>query len=404
MVGYVWRMSPLGVRVLFICSFLMNLGFYALIPYLTLYLTGSFAWSMAMAGILLGIRQFSQQGFSFLGGMLADRIGCKQALVFGVLVRAAGFVGFAFCTEMWQFIVAAILSGLGGALFEPAFLAAFARLTPEKGRKEIFAFRSVVVNTGMVVSTLVGGVLASVQFFYLSLVSGVLFIAVAMLVWVTLPKIEAEVTSRSWVADTREIIMNRPFVLYTVILIGYFYLYMQLFLTIPRRMEEVTGDTSGVAIMYATISLTVIALQLKVAVWLQNVSARFVLIGIGALVMGLSLFLLGFVTTIEMIIADGLLFAVGNMMVAPVLHDVVTLFAPANRLGSYYGFNSFSLAIGGALSTVLGGWLYDMGSHWNAAMLPWIFCLFVGFLVCLGMYKLEISRQPQALRTKMREG
>lgn len=404
MVGDVWRMSPLGVRVLFICSFLMNLGFYALIPYLTLYLTGSFAWSMAMAGILLGIRQFSQQGFSFLGGMLADRIGCKQALVFGVLVRAAGFLGFAFCTEVWQFIVAAILSGLGGALFEPAFLAAFARLTPEKGRKEIFAFRSVVVNTGMVVSTLVGGVLASVQFFYLSLVSGVLFIAVAMLVWVTLPKIEAEVTSRSWVADTREIIMNRPFVLYTVILIGYFYLYMQLFLTIPRRMEEVTGDTSGVAIMYATISLTVIALQLRIAVWLRNVSTRFVLIGIGALVMGLSLFLLGFVTTIEMIIADGLLFAIGNMMVAPVLHDVVTLFAPVNRLGSYYGFNSFSLAIGGALSTVLGGWLYDMGSHWNAAMLPWIFCLFVGFLVCLGMYKLEISRQPQTLCTKVRGG
>ncbi|MBN6186788.1 MFS transporter [Aneurinibacillus sp. BA2021] len=404
MVGYVWRVSPPGVRVLFVCSFLMNVGFYALIPYLTLYLTGHFAWSMAMAGILLGIRQFSQQGFSFLGGLLADRIGCKEALVIGVWVRAAGFLGFAFCENVWEFIVAAILSGLGGALFEPAFLAAFARLTPEKGRKEIFAFRSVVVNTGMVVSTLIGSVLASIQFFYLSLVSGVLFMVVALLAWMTLPRIEAEAASASWTADTREVLLNRPFVIYTLILVGYFYLYMQLFLTIPRRMEEITGDTSGVGLMYATISLAIIVLQLKVTAWLRSISARFVLIGVGALLMGISLFLLGFVTTVEMIIIDGLLFAAGNMMAAPVLHDVVTLFAPASRLGAYYGFNSFSLAIGGALSTVLGGWLYDMGDAWRLPMLPWLFCLVTGLVVCLSMYKLEMSPQPQTLHTEAREG
>ncbi|WP_368784324.1 hypothetical protein, partial [Acinetobacter baumannii] len=109
-------------------------------------------------------------------------------------------------------------------------------------------------------------------------------------------------------------------------------------------------------------------------------SARFVLIGVGALLMGISLFLLGFVTTVEMIIIDGLLFAAGNMMAAPVLHDVVTLFAPASRLGAYYGFNSFSLAIGGALSTVLGGWLYDMGDAWRLPMLPWLFCLVTGLV------------------------
>lgn len=404
MIRYVWQVSPVGVRVLFVSSFLMNLGFYALIPYLTLYLTGSFTWSMAMAGILLGVRQFSQQGFSFLGGALADRIGCKEAMIFGVFVRAVGFLAFAFCTEVWQFIVAAILSGLGGALFEPAFLAAFARLIPDKGRKEIFSFRSVVINTGMVVSTLVGSILASIQFFYLSVVSATLFVLVAVLIWITLPKIEAEYNGKSWLGDIRDIISNRPFVAYTVILIGYYYLYMQLFLTIPRQMKEVTGDTSGVAIIYATISLAIIFLQLKVTHWLRRVSAQFIMIGAGALMMGLSLFLLGFVTSLGTIIAVGLLFALGNMVAAPVMYDVVTLFAPPNRLGSYYGFNSFSLAVGGSLSTSLGGWLYDIGMASGFMLLPWLVCLCIGLSVFFGMYKLEISRQPRYVRTKAHEG
>jgi DHA1 family multidrug resistance protein-like MFS transporter len=400
MVRYVWQISPPGVRVLFVSSFFMNLGFYALIPYLTLYLTGSFAWSMAMAGVLLGIRQFSQQGFSFLGGMLADRIGCKEALVFGVLVRATGFLSFAFCTEVWQFIGAAVLSGLGGALFEPALMAAFARLTPEEGKKEIFSFRNVVINTGIVVSTLVGGLLASIQFFYLSIVSAVLFMLVALLVWITLPRIEADCSRASWFTDAKEIIKNTSFIAYTAILIGYYYLYMQLFLTIPRRMEEITGDTTGVAVIYATISLCVIVLQLKITRWLNRISMQFILIGIGACTMGVSLFLLGFIHSLPMIIADGLLFALGNMIAGPVLYDVVTLFAPPSRLGSYYGFNSFSLAIGGALSTSLGGWMYDIGTVKNLALLPWLVCLLVGGLVLWGMRRLEAIPQSHCIKAK----
>jgi len=81
----------------------MNMGFYALIPYLSLYLTDSFAWTMALAGFLLGVRQLSQQGLTFLGGLIADRIGLKRTLVSGVLIRGIGFFSFGFCTEVWQF-------------------------------------------------------------------------------------------------------------------------------------------------------------------------------------------------------------------------------------------------------------------------------------------------------------
>jgi DHA1 family multidrug resistance protein-like MFS transporter len=389
MVGYVWRVSPLGVRILFVSSFLMNLGFYALIPYLTLYVTGNFAWSMAMAGILLGIRQFSQQGVAFLGGMLADRIGCKAVLIIGVIVRAIGFFAFAFCTEVWEFIVAAILSGLGGALFEPAFQAAFVRLTPEEGRKAIFSFRNVVVNIGIVASTLVSSILAQVDFFYLCMASSVLFMMVAFFVWIWLPHVEIEKTGKSWIKDMGSIMGDRPFVIYTAVLIGYHYLYMQLFLTVPRMVEEITGDKSGIALIYGTISLSVIIFQLPVTRRLANIQLRFTLIGIGTLLLGMSLFFLGFAHTIQAIILIGLLFALGTMIAGPVLYDIVPMFAPKEQIGAYYGFNNFALAVGGALSTSAGGWFYDMGTQLHWPLLSWGVCLAVAVLVCWRMYKME---------------
>lgn len=116
------------------------MGFYALIPYLALYLSENLMWSMALTGILLGVRQFSQQGFAFLGGILADRWGCKQTLILGLIVRSAGFAFFAFCQEIWHFFIAAVLSGFGGALFDPSLQGAFAKLVPEAHRKQLFSF------------------------------------------------------------------------------------------------------------------------------------------------------------------------------------------------------------------------------------------------------------------------
>ncbi|MCK9910981.1 MFS transporter, partial [Microbacteriaceae bacterium K1510] len=93
-------------------------------------MTGSIGWTLAMAGLVLGVRQFSQQGLAFLGGAVADKFGYKGTMILGMCLRAIGFAAFAFCTETWHFFVAAALSGLGGSLFEPASSAAYAVLTP----------------------------------------------------------------------------------------------------------------------------------------------------------------------------------------------------------------------------------------------------------------------------------
>ncbi len=385
-----WRETPMAVKLLLVVSFLMNLGFYALIPYLTLYMTGSIGWTLAMAGLVLSVRQFSQQGFSFLGGILSDKFGYKGAMVFGLVIRATGFASFAFCTETWHFFAAAILSGLGGALFEPAGSAAYAILTPEAVRKEIFAFRNVLGNVAAVGSQVIGTILSTVDFFWLSLFAGSLYYVTAVVCFIYLPAAATKNTSQSVHDSIVHVLKDRPFIHYTLLLVGYYYLYMQLFLSIPQFTEDTLGKSS-VGIILSTVSLTIIVFQMKVTRWLSGFQQRFTLIGLGGLVMGIGLFCFSFSDSLWMIMLDAVIFATGTMISMPYLIDMVPLFAPKEELGAYYGFNGYSLAIGGSIGTLFGGYMYDLGIKWHMPWFTWSICLLVGCLVAVGLYQMQLS-------------
>ena len=61
----------------------INLGFYMLMPYLAQHLStgaGLAAWTI---GLILGLRNFSQQGLFLVGGTLADRLGYKPMIMSG---------------------------------------------------------------------------------------------------------------------------------------------------------------------------------------------------------------------------------------------------------------------------------------------------------------------------------
>jgi len=136
--------APASIKVLFATSIVLNVGFYIMIPYLSLYVTGQLHWSVMLAGALLGVRQFARQGFSFIGGMAADRYGCKLTLIVGIAGRGIGFIAFAACHSIWSFFLDAALSGLGGALFEPAYQAAYVKLSPAEHRKLLFALKNII--------------------------------------------------------------------------------------------------------------------------------------------------------------------------------------------------------------------------------------------------------------------
>ncbi|MGR6915579.1 MFS transporter [[Actinomadura] parvosata] len=54
-----------------------------------------------------------------LGGWLSDRYGAKRVFATAIVVFGLASVGCAACTELWQFVLARVVQGVGGALMMP---------------------------------------------------------------------------------------------------------------------------------------------------------------------------------------------------------------------------------------------------------------------------------------------
>ncbi|MGW8882654.1 MFS transporter, partial [Streptomyces mirabilis] len=127
-----------GIQLLMVNQFGINLGFYMLMPYLADHLAHGLGLAAWAVGLVLGVRNFSQQGMFWLGGTLADRIGYKPMILAGCALRTGAFVLLAFADTLPALVIAAAATGLAGALFNPAVRAYIAEGAGER-RVEAFS-------------------------------------------------------------------------------------------------------------------------------------------------------------------------------------------------------------------------------------------------------------------------
>ncbi len=109
------------VQLLLVNQLTINLGFYMLMPFLAQHLAGSLGLAAWAVGLVLGVRNFSQQGMFLLGGALADRFGFKPLIVAGCTLRTVGFAALAVVVDTLPALIAAsAATSFAGALFNPA--------------------------------------------------------------------------------------------------------------------------------------------------------------------------------------------------------------------------------------------------------------------------------------------
>ncbi|NUS43586.1 MAG: MFS transporter, partial [Mycobacteriaceae bacterium] len=150
-------------RMLMVNQFAINLGFYLLMPYLAGYLSGTVGLAAWTVGLVLGVRNFSQQGMFLIGGTLADRLGYKPLIVAGCLLRTVGFLLLAVVQSLPALIIASAATGFAGALFNPAVRAYLAADAGER-RVQAFALFNIFYQEGILAGTLLGLALLAVDF------------------------------------------------------------------------------------------------------------------------------------------------------------------------------------------------------------------------------------------------
>ncbi|MBC8076488.1 MAG: MFS transporter [Chloroflexales bacterium] len=391
-----------GLFALLAATFLMWGGFFMVVPLIAIHYVDGLGWAAAAIGLVLAVRQTTQQGLAMFGGVLADRIGVKAPLCAGMLVRALGFAAMAWANNLALLLLAVILAALGGALFEAPRSAAIAALTTQQNRARFYSLTGVVGGLGMTVGPLLGALLIKLNFALVCYAAAAAFVGCFLVTLALLPNVRSASAGQPLYRGLGLALHDRQFMLFTALLMGFWFMWTQLTLAIPLVAKQLSGTSDGVGIVYALNSGMTIVLQyplLRLAErWLRPLS----ILCIGVALMAVGLGAVALAGTMPGLLACVALFSVGALLASPTQQTVAAELADPTALGSYFGVGMLALAIGGGTGNLAGGWLYETGLRIGWPPLLWAVCVAVGAVACAGLARMAYARRHQTTPTELR--
>ncbi len=152
------RLKPLSVQCL--VTVFQFLAWGIVIAFLPLLIIERMDHSVALVGILVSVRGIVAMLFSVPMGKLADRLGNKAMMIFGLLVTAAAMTGFSFAASLPWFLGIIFLHGLGHTSFSPAALSLFSDSAPADRQGSAMGFYGAICeNIGIIAGSGLGGFL-----------------------------------------------------------------------------------------------------------------------------------------------------------------------------------------------------------------------------------------------------
>ncbi|HOB48285.1 MAG TPA: MFS transporter [Mycobacterium sp.] len=378
-------------RLLMINQFGINLGFYMLMPYLAGYLAGPLGLAAWAVGLVLGVRNFSQQGMFIVGGTLADRLGYKALIVAGCLLRTAGFGLLVVAQSLPMVLIASAATGFAGALFNPAVRAYLAADAGQR-RVEAFALFNIFYQAGILAGPLVGLLFMAVDFRLTAAAAAVVFALLTAAQLFALPQHDAEapVDKTSVLQDWRTVAGNGSFLLFAVAMIGSYVLSFQVYLALPLHAARLAPqyESALIAVMFAVSGVVAVTAQLRITRWFSQRWGSSRSLVVGMVLVGLAFAPLiavpdgrfGSAAAITALLASTALLAIGSAAVFPFEMDTVVALSGGRLVGTHYGFYSTIVGVGILAGNVGTGALMQAADRRGLGVAVWVALAGIGLL------------------------
>lgn len=386
-----------GFIALLLTNLMMNGGFFMVIPLISVHYVNDLGWAAGTIGLVLAARQITQQGLTVFGGALSDRLGPRGLILTGLLVRALGFGSMGWANDFTTLLAAALLSGLGGSLFDAPKNAAVAALTSAARRARAFSLMGVTGNLGMVIGPLIGAALLHTDFQTVALASAFVYVLAFFLLAPALPRLQTAATTTGSLAGLGIVVHDRRFVIFTVLLMGYSVLVVQLNVAVTLKGSAMVGSVA-VPWLYGVNAGLAITLQYPLLRLAERLLPLPLVLILGVCFATAGLAGMALATTFPMLLGCVAVFALGMMLGQPTQQTLTAQLAQHGLYGAYFGFGALSMGVGGALGNAFGGGLYDLGNHLHFPALPWLTFGILGALTALGLWwhlRIPHERMPK---------
>jgi MFS family permease len=370
---------PRSVQTLQLGGLVSAFGNGMLIPFLFLYLHNVRGISLGVAGLVVGTNAIVSVVAGPVAGPLVDRYGGRRVLGLALVILAAGYAGFAFVHTPWQGFVAAAVVGVGTGFFWPAQSTLLASLSRPDQRHTTFAMQRVMMNLGIGLGALVGGLVADVDrpgtFTVLFVVDAVTFVVYLGVLAAAVPDPEAAPrSSRTERAGSyRQVLEHGAFV--SVIGLNTLLIFAGMsgleLLPVFAKNEAGVSETA-IGVIFFVNTVVVVVAQLPIAKLAEGHRRMRMLALLGVLWaccwVGVSIVgdrLDGRTAAILFAVTMGV-FAIGECIHGAVQAPLVSDLAEPELLGRYMALSALSWQIGFSLGPMVGGFLLAVtpGGTW----------------------------------------
>jgi len=402
-----------------------RMAWYGFFAVSSLYITGpksegALGFTSEQRGTLQGVVTAILYLLPVFTGALADRYGYKKTffVAFSILTPAYYLLGR--FTSYGGFFAVFLLVALGAAAFKPVIVGTIARTTDEKNSRIGFGIFYMMVNIGGFVGPIIAGIVRGFSWSYVFAASSC-WIACNffwLLVFYKEPTTEARSgKARSLgrvLADSLLVLSNWRFMLFLVILSGFWTVFNQIFMTLPEYIRDFTDTTPVLATLRDACSLlgigagaawfqgliakgyqinpeylvnidagAIIALQLAVSAGTARIGRFATMVGgVFLAAAGMAVFLIsgnGWV-----VIAGIVLFAVGEMAASPTSQEYIGRIAPPDKVALFMGYYFVAIALGNLFGGLLSGFAYGtLARDMKRPDLMWLLFVGLGVLTAL---------------------
>jgi MFS family permease len=351
------------------------------LPFTFIYLHNVRGIGLGTAGLVLGTNAAVSMVAGPIAGSLVDRVGGRRTLAVALGFLAAGYAGFALIHEPWQAFAVAVVTGIGNGAFWPAQSTMIAGLTPIERRTAAFATQRIVMNLGIGLGALVGGLIAATDrpgsFELLFLLDGATFVAylVVLLTFVPEPRAGAAAHARGGPGYSG-VLRDRAFL--GVIALNAIFIFAGFagFDLLPVYSKNEAGVGEGaIGLIFFVNTIVIVIAQLPIAKLAEGHRRMRVLALLGViwaaawvLVPIAGIRLEGGAAVLLLVFAMAV-FAVGECLHGAVQAPLVADLAEPRLLGRYMALSALSWQVGFMLGPALGGFALAYAPHgvWFAA-------------------------------------
>ena len=363
------------------------------LPFLFIYLHNVRGIGLGVVGLVIGAHALVSIVAGPFSGVLVDRFGGRRMLGAALAILAGGYALYPLVHETWQAFLVAAITGVGVGGFWPSQSTLIAGLTVPSERPAAFAMQRVVMNLGIGLGALAGGLIATTEspgsFTVLFIANALTFVvyAAVMLALVPAPtRVRPSPAER--VGSYRDVLRHRAFVAVIGLNALFIFAGMSGFELLPvyAKNESAVSETQ-IGLVFLVNTIVIVLLQLPMARLVQG-RRRMPAFGLLGLLWALAWLVVpiagsrtaGAATLI--LIGAVVVFAVGQCLHGAVQAPLVTDLADPRLLGRYMALSALSWQVGFALGPAVGGFVLDYSPDgvWLGAA---AFCALGGLLAFL---------------------